>query len=437
MKYALNVIYLGLLAAASPWLLFAAFAHGKYRQGWGCKFLGRVPRPLSQRPCIWLHAVSVGEVNLLQPILTRLANQYPGHECLISTTTKTGFELARRKYSEHVVFYCPLDFSWAVAEAMRRIRPELLVLAELELWPNLITAARRCGAKVAIFNGRLSDRSWRGYRRVKPLLRPLLKSLDAICVQNEVYAQRFVDLGARPESVHVTGSVKFDGAEWDRQNAKTRRLRQLAGFSSHDIIFLAGSTQAPEEQCALETFQELQKKHPRLKLIIAPRHPERFEEVAEILQHGGATWRRRTELTSPENPAASNAPSILLVDVVGELGAWWGAADVGFVGGSMGNRGGQNMIEPAAYGVATCFGPNTRNFRDIVSLLLAANGAVVVPDPAELTEFVGRCLREPAFAENLGRRARHLVLQQRGAADQTLQVLAALLQGGESKQQAA
>ena len=172
MPYLLNIVYLLLIVVCSPWLAYAAIRQGKYRDGWGEKFLGRVPRRAGDRPCIWLHAVSVGEVNLLQPLLTELAQQQPTWECVISTTTRTGFALARKKYAGYQVFYCPLDFTWAVRQAMRRIRPDLFVLAELELWPNLIRAARRQGAKVAVVNGRLSEKSYRGYRRVRPLRAP-------------------------------------------------------------------------------------------------------------------------------------------------------------------------------------------------------------------------------------------------------------------------
>jgi 3-deoxy-D-manno-octulosonic-acid transferase len=315
---------------------------------------------------VWLHAVSVGEVNLLQPLLDEFAQQCPTWECVISTTTRTGYALARQKYTAYRVFYCPLDFSWAVRNALRRIRPHLLILAELELWPNLVRLAGESGARVAIINGRLSDRSYRGYRRIRPLVRRILRSVDLIAAQNTQYAERFQQLGADCKTVVVTGSIKFDGALTDRRNPLTRQLRSLWQLHDRDPVFLAGSTQHPEEQLAVDTFQTLAAAHPRLRLILVPRHPERFDEVAQMLDQRGLDWQRRSQL---DDAAAGPPARILLVDVVGELGAWWGTGLAGFVGGSMGSRGGQNMIEPAAFGVAVSYGPHTSNFRDVVTLL--------------------------------------------------------------------
>ncbi|HEV2969484.1 MAG TPA: 3-deoxy-D-manno-octulosonic acid transferase [Pirellulales bacterium] len=424
MSYLLNVLYLGVLALASPWLLWQGIRKGKYRDGFAAKFLGQVPRRESDRPGIWFHAVSVGEVNLLATLLARIAARRPDCECLISTTTMTGYALARKKYPELTVFYCPLDFTWAVRRAVARIRPTLLVLAELELWPNLVRLSHAAGVKVAIVNGRLSERSFRGYQFCRWLVRPLLERIDYIGAQNQEYAERFTALGARSQTVLVTGSIKFDGAETDRHNPATERLRALAGFALDDIVFLAGSTQDPEESLALAAFRELAPAHPRLQLVLVPRHPDRFAAVAALLDASGIAWQRCTDMdTAPRDPAAR----VLLIDAVGELGAWWGTADIGFVGGSLSNRGGQNMIEPAAYGVAVSFGPNTQNFRDIVAALLAERAAIVVQNGAELTAYVRRALAEPHFAAELGHRAKAFVARQLGATETTLAALLLLL----------
>ena len=256
------------------------------------------------------------------------------------------------------------------------------------------------------------------------LIGPLLQRLDLIAVQNEEYAERFLSLGARPTTVHVTGSLKFDRAQADRESPVVARLRALAGFAPDDIVFLAGSTQEPEESLALNVFRRLSDAHPRLRLVLVPRHPERFQSVAAMLVGSGAYWQRRTELEfGPADPLAR----VLLVDVVGELGAWWGTAKIGFVGGSLSNRGGQNMIEPAAFGVATSFGPNTQNFRDVVAALLSAGGAVEVADGGELFEFVRRCLEDADYATTLGRRAQSFVVAQRGATTRTLNLLLPLI----------
>ncbi len=422
--YLLNATYLALLVVASPWLVWNAWRKGKYREGYAAKLLGFVPARESKRPCVWLHAVSVGEVNLLAPLLKELHTRHPDWECVISTTTHAGFALARTKYAQHTVFYCPLDFTWAVRRALRRLRPSLLVLAELELWPNLIRAAHEHGAKVAVINGRLSAKSFRGYSRIRRFLRPVLSQIDLIAVQNKEYGDRFLALGAPLERVHITGSVKYDGAQTDRRNAGTQKLARLAGIEPEDIVWLAGSTQEPEEAIVLSVFRKLSAEFPRLKLILVPRHPERFEEVAQLLSDSDLPWRRRSQLEDHQRHAPSR---ILLVDAVGELGHWWGTAQIAFVGGSLGLRGGQNMIEPAAYGAAVCFGPNTRNFRDIVDHLLAAQAAVVVQDGRQLEAFVRRVITERDFAALLGTHARRHVAGQLGATARTVTLLAALL----------
>lgn len=437
MPYLLNFLFLLLIILFSPWLAYAAIRKGKYRDGWAEKFLGRVPRRVGNRPCVWLHAVSVGEVNLLQPILSQLTHQRPTGDCVISTTTHAGFVLARKKYAGYQVFYCPLDFTWAVRRAMRRIRPNVLVLAELELWPNLIRGARHQGARVAIVNGRLSENSYRGYRRLRPFVRPVLSRIHLVAVQNECYADRFRDLGARPETVHVTGSIKFDGAETARTNPATENLRRLWGLTDSEFVFLAGSTQEPEEEMALNVFRHTLIDHPHTRLILVPRHPERFDVVAELLDQSGLAWQRRSQLdssrldkqtiTDNSQESRSQRARILLVDVIGELGAWWGTTHAGFVGGSMVGRGGQNMIEPAGYGVATCFGPHISNFRDIVNLLLDAHAAVVVNNESQLQEFIQRCFQQPEFLEDLGSRAQQLVLEQQGATHRTLAHLLPLI----------
>ncbi len=419
----LDAVYLLLLVAASPWLAWKALRKGKYREGFAAKFLGCVPRRTSERPCVWLHAVSVGEVNLLVPLVAELAHGWPDCQCVISTTTMTGMALARTRFAELSVFYCPLDFSFAVRRAMGRIRPDLVVLAELELWPNLIAAACRAGARVAIVNGRLSERSLRGYRRIRPLVARTLGRIDLIAVQTAEYAERFKAIGARDESVRVTGSIKFDGAGSDRSNPETVRLRSLAGLAEGDIVLLAGSTQEPEEEMALAAFRRFGDEFPRLRLILVPRHPDRFQRVAQLLDRaarpgsGGRIWTRAGRTRRPAScwstRSASSRPG--------------GAAQIAFVGGSLGSRGGQNMIEPAAFGCAVSFGPNTQNFRDVVSLLLTVDAAEVIRTPAEFEAWVGLCLADPAYAAALGDRAKTIVAAQRGATGRTVELLEALM----------
>jgi 3-deoxy-D-manno-octulosonic-acid transferase len=424
-SYFLNVVYLAIIAICSPLIIWQAFRTGKYREGYREKLLGLVPRRTGDATCIWIHAVSVGEVNLIAILLRELRATHPDWQFVVSTTSRTGYELARKKYADLCEFYCPLDFSWAVKNAMRRIRPTMLILAELELWPNLIMAAKRHGARVAIVNGRMSDHSFPGYRRIRWLVAAVLRQIDLIAAQNEESASRFRALGAPAHRVCVTGSLKYDGAQTDRTNTRTAALGQLAGIAEDDIVFLAGSTQEPEEQMAIDIFRRLAPQHPRLRLILVPRHPERFDTVAKLLDASGLPWHRRS-LLSP-NSSRLAPRSSLLIDTVGELSAWWGWASIAFVGGSFGTRGGQNMIEPAAYGAAVSFGPNTWNFRDIVAALTAADAAVTVASADELESFVRRCLEDRQYAAALGTRAQQLVRTQLGATSRTVAILESLL----------
>lgn len=421
----LNFVYATIILLGLPWILWAAWRHGKYREGFGEKLFGNAPVRKGDQHCLWLHAVSVGEVNLLGTLIEELHKRSPEFELFISTTTKTGYDLARKKYADHTVFYCPLDFTWAVRRAMQRVRPDALVLAELELWPNLIAAAKEQGASVAIVNGRLSENSHRGYQRITRLIALVLQQINLIAVQDATTAKRFSSLGASRQSVVITGSLKFDGVQTNRDNPRTRELAKMAGISESDIVLLAGSTQAPEEEHALRAFQELLPRFPNLRLVLVPRHPQRFEEVAALLQQSGVAWDRRSLLG--EAKPKKDCTRVLLVDTIGELGAWWGTAQIAFVGGSFGSREGQNMLEPAAYGAAVSFGPRTRNFRDIVSLLLANDGAIVLEEPEHMKTFVERCLEAPQWAADLGTRSQNVVLSHQGATTRTVDLLLEML----------
>ncbi len=425
MGYFLNLIYLLLVLFFSPYLLYQAFRHGKYREGFRAKFFGQVPIREGTNPCVWFHAVSVGEVVLIAPLVAKFRQAHPEYTFVVSTTSRTGHEVAHKKYPDLMVFYAPLDFTWAVRRALCRIRPTMLVLVELEIWPNLIRQANGLGVRLAIVNGRLSDHSFSGYSRLKRWIRPIFSRFDVVMAQDKSSAEHFLQLGVPESRLLVTGSMKYDGAQTDRHNPATQRLFHLTGWTDSQTIFLAGSTQSGEDEAAIATFLALSPRHPELRLILVPRHPERFEEVWRLCEQSGIPSVRRSQLA---DDSAAVTAQILFVDTVGELSAWWGVADIAFVGGSFGNRGGQNMIEPAGFGAAVCFGPNTRNFRDIVATLLSANAAQVVQNGEQLSQFVERCLVHPDDAVALGKRARELVIHQQGAVQMTLETLEKICQ---------
>ena len=424
MPWLLNIIYVALLLAVSPVLMYRRWRLGKYRDGWAEKLWGQLPERNSARPCLWLHAVSVGEVLQLRPLMQQLVIQRPNWEFVITTTTRTGLDVAQKEFPQHTVCYFPLDFSWSVRTALQRVKPSAVVLVELELWPNFIMTADELGIPLALINGRISQKSFRGYRRIRPLLTRLLRRFTLLAVQNMEYAERFLALGAPSDRLHVTGSIKFDGVIPDRSNSKTRELREFFGLQPDEKVFIAGSTQAPEESFALDTWEALRAEHPNLRLILVPRHKERFEEVAQLVLARGLSLRRRSSQdTERRRMRDASTTEALLLDTLGELGACWGLADVAFVGGSLTQRGGQNMLEPAAYGAAVLFGPNTWNFREIVEQLLSHDAARVIRSPQELTDTVRQLILDPKTAWNLGQRAMHLVAAQQGATARTVELL--------------
>ncbi|MGP0068309.1 MAG: 3-deoxy-D-manno-octulosonic acid transferase [Isosphaeraceae bacterium] len=429
MPLALNVIYAAALVIFAPLLVYRWLRAGKYREGWREKLWGDAPWRIGDHPCLWFHAVSVGEVLLLRPLVNEMARRRPRWQVVISTTTSTGLAVARRTYPDLVTFYAPLDFSWATNRAVARVRPTVLALVELELWPNLIRTAKRSGSKVAIINARLSSRSYSGYRSLRIPLRSTLHRIDAVVAQDEDYARRFIELGVPEERVSVTGSVKYDGLESDRNNAKTRALREILGLSPADLIFVAGSTMDGEEAAALAAYRAARQQHPSLRLIVVPRHAERFEDVARWLEAQGETVLRRSQVSGPAARRMNGRPPVILIDTIGELGAVWGLADVAFVGGSLRpGRGGQNMMEPAAYGASVMFGPHTANFRETVDHLLRRNAARRVADVESLTRGLLDDLEDPESAAARGAAGRHFVLAQNGASGRTLAELDRLVE---------
>jgi len=421
MPFLLNLIYATLLAVCSPILLYRSIRTGRYRDGWREKLLGTAPLRIGDRPCVWFHAVSVGEVLLLKSVIGELQRRRPNWDAVISTTTQTGLAVARRTYPDLVTFYAPLDFSWSVRRAIARVRPTVLALVELELWPNLVRSAKDAGARVVIVNGRLSSRSHKGYRKIRRPLGPTLRRLDAVAAQNGEYASRFVDLGVPSSRVRVTGSVKFDGLESDRGNSKTVAIRKALGLAPSELIFVAGSTMAGEEAAALAAYRLAKREHPNLRLVLVPRHAERFDQVAAwLIDQGERVVRRSTRERATDSAGRVGSSTVILVDTLGELAAVWGLADVAFVGGSLlPGRGGQNMLEPAAFGASLLFGSHTSNFREVVEQLRDCGGARVVTDAADLADALLDDLNDPESAAQRGSAARTYVLAQDGASGRT------------------
>ncbi len=418
----LDLLYLFVLALLSPWLAWRAIATGRYRRTLLAKLFGHISVPNPHRkPVAWFHAVSVGEVNLLGTLVPAFRKRHPNWLVVVSSTTDTGLAEARRRFAELPVTVWPLDFSWAVNRALHGVKPALVVLTESEMWPNFLHAAKRLSIPVAVVNARMSPRSFQRLSRVAGLARRLLfDKVARFAIQDEDYAQRFRQLGVAHEKLSTTGSVKYDGASGERDTPQSRELARLLSSRSDGIILLAGSTHAPEESIVLGAFANLRRRFPRLRLILVPRHPDRFEEVARLVERSGLPFVRRSQIVEP----LVEMPAIVLLDTVGELGAAWSLADVGFTGGTLdGHRGGQSMIEPAGYGVPCAFGPHIWNFKDAAKLLVEVGGAIVVKDAIELEAELAKLIADEPLRKRMGSAARELVRRQQGATERTLDVL--------------
>jgi 3-deoxy-D-manno-octulosonic-acid transferase len=417
-----NLALMAALVLGLPWWLMKMATAQKYREGLAER-LGRVPARLRPaRPVVWIHAVSVGEVLAVSRLVGELTAALPGHSVLISTTTRTGQALARDRFGEGRVFYCPLDLPWAVRAYLKALKPQMLVLTETEFWPNLLRGCRRRGIPVAVVNARISDRSWPRYRRTAVLWRGFLAGIDRVLAQSAVDAERLRAMGCPAEAVTVAGNLKFDVRPATESEA-VRVLRRVAGGLG---LLVAGSTLEGEEATLLEIWPELLKREPKLAMVLAPRHPERFAAVAALLTGSGVRWQRRSEW--PENgPAEPLRPGeIVLLDTIGELAGVYALARVAFVGGSVVAAGGHNPLEPAQFGVAIVMGPSTHNFRAITDDLLA-HDAVRIADRAELGVALAELLADPKEAREMGERARAVFESQAGATERSVEALTGLL----------
>ena len=412
-----------------PYWLYQILRHGKYRTGFAER-MGRVParliRAQSAAPrVIWVHAVSVGEVLAVSGLLERMRRELPQFRMLVSTTTDTGQELARKRFGEDNVFYFPMDFAFAIRPYLRALQPELVVLAETEFWPNFLRQAHLAGARIAVVNARISDRSWPRYRRFRWALRRMLVHIDRFLAQTEEDRARLQSIGAEALRIAVTGNLKFD-VNLPGPPPLIEDLRRALAAEGAGPVVVCGSTVDDEEPVLLKAFENVRVGHPRAVMILAPRHPERFDDVAILLQRLNMPSHRRS-LWAGE-PLAGG---VFLVDSIGELAALYCLADVAFVGGSLVPRGGHNIIEPAQHGVAIIVGPHTENFRDIVALF-QSHDAVRIVGLSELPLTLMHLLANDAERKVLGCRAGETMRSQMGATARTLAGLKTLLRDERS-----
>ena len=425
--YALYSALLSLLLLISlPYWLLQMARLGKYRAGLAER-LGQVPerlhRDFSGRPVVWVHAVSVGEVLAVSALLERLRAE-GAVRVVISTTTQTGQRLARQRFGEENVFYFPIDLPLAIGTYLRALRPKVVVLAETEFWPNFLHMAHRSGARVVVVNARISDRSFPRYRRFRALLRRVLSNVDQFLAQSEEDAQRLIAVGAMPERVAVSGNLKFDVAP-PRSLPFVEELRAELASAKAGPTLVAGSTVEGEEPFVLAAFRQIWTANPGARLILAPRHKERFAAVAALVAESGMPFALRSE-----SCIAHDKWRVLLLDSIGELATVYSLADVALVGGSLVPRGGHNILEPAFYGVPIIVGQHTENFRDIIALFRREK-AVIECAPAELTSHLQQLFADKNLRTQLGTRACSVLQKQRGATARTHDALHAILKGAE------
>src|ERR1051326_3046132 len=426
------LLSLGLLLF-SPYFLFQALAHRKYIDGLRER-LGFIP-PLNRQPVIWLHCVSVGETQAARPLVERLRHEWPQHALVVSTVTLTGQKLARDLFRTQAarVFYFPFDWRWSVRRVLRAINPAVVLVMETELWPNFLRECRTREVPVAVVNGRISRKSFARYRRVRFFLRRVLEDVTIAVMQSEKDAARLRELGGT--KVVVAGNLKFDVGIVDLQPD----LRSRFGLKADAPLVLAASTHAPEEKIVLDSFKRLRRtvdaeEALRARLMIAPRKPERFAEVAALIEASGLSWARRT--SAPQ--ATDTDAEVILLDTIGELPSVYEFATVVFVGGSIVDRGGHNVLEPAAHGVAVVTGAHTHNFHAIVDLLNEANAIVQLPPVegaeavATLTEVFQRLLIDTEWRRGLGARAKQIVDDNQAAVERTMKMIAPLFSASQS-----
>lgn len=419
----MRIIYSLLFYLALPFIYIRLWWKGRkipaYRQRWAER-LGFIPA-LGGQPCIWLHAVSVGELIAARPLILALRQHYPTRNLVITCMTATGSAIASQYQDEKIHHvYVPYDVPGAIKRFLQRVNPCLAIVMETELWPNLHHYTAQWGASILIANARLSQKSMQGYQRIPFLVRPMLHDITRIAAQSSDDAARFITLGADPERTAIWGNIKFDIPVPTDLVKQGQELR--AGWQGPRPVVIAASTHAGEEEQVLQAFDELRKKLPETLLILVPRHPNRFDEVALLCQKRGYNYVRRSEQKN-----CNLEHQIFLGDTLGELFLYYAAADVAFVGGSLVPVGGHNLLEPAAIGLPIVTGPQLFNFTEISQLLRQAEAVVSVDNDRELARIWLQLLTDSDRSQEMGKRAVAVVEKNRGALDKHLAYIATVI----------
>ncbi len=437
-----SILVLIVAVLASPWFIYQALRYKKYVGSLGQR-MGYLPVSFNMDgdDSIWIHAVSVGEVLTARPLISDLKRRYPNLRMFLSTTTMAGQQLARRNVQDvDAVFYFPFDLGFVVRRTLDLVRPKLFIMMETEIWPNLLRECRARGVKTAVVNGRISARSFPRYRMIRPMMRRVLAHIDKFLVQSEESARRFIDLGADPARVVVTGSLKFDSLELSstalqagapaarsvrggvEARARDRVLRYFRVPAARPVI-VSGSTMKGEEVAVLRAFRRVRTAAPNTLLVLAPRNPERFAEAEQLARQEGWKVARRSDLAVDAEPRVD----VVVLDTIGELATIYQIATVVFVGGSLVATGGHNVLEPAVFGKPIVFGPHMENFLEIAEAFVSNGAGVQLTGEADLEEAFLSLMGDPVRRARLGAAARALVEANRGANDKSVTVLSTLL----------
>lgn len=427
MRFLIDLLYLITIIIISPKFIYRMIRQGRYRSGWDQR-LGKITRKNPEKKCIWIHAVSVGEVNATKTLIEALQNQFCDYEIVISSTTDTGLARAKALYAgSFSVFYFPFDVSWIMQRVFDRINPAICLLIELEVWPNLTRIAKSRNVPVVVVNGRLSDKSYPRYKLIKPAAKWMFKKIDLVLAQTEEYAQRFRHLGCPADKVMVTSSLKYDTAQITDEVEGTDELRKKLNIDS-ERVWVAGGTGPGEEQILLEVFAKLKKQQrfADLRVAIVPRKPERFDEVAALAGQFGFGLVRYSSIKE-SNKKVSGKPAVILGDTMGDLKKFYSLGTVVFVGRTLVRMGGSDMMEPTALGKCTIFGPHTFNFKQTVNVLLKSAGAIEVKDSRELFETIQKCLDDDVLRGKTAHNGQEVIKQNQGATQKTVDEITKLL----------
>jgi 3-deoxy-D-manno-octulosonic-acid transferase len=420
-------LYCIALVLFSPKILYRRLFQNRYRGGWNQR-RGYINRGHPNKQCIWIHAVSVGEVNAARTLIEQLVQQMPEYEIVLSSTTDTGLARAEALYGQdYSVFYFPFDFSWIMKRAFRCLNPAMILLMELEIWPNMASIAKEKNIPIVVVNGRLSDKSFPKYQKIRGITKAMFRKVSLVLAQTEEYANRFIDLGCMQDKVIVTRSLKYDTAQTDGAVDGADRLAEQIHLLK-EPLWVAGGTGPGEEKMILNTFAKLKKQNgcEDLRLAIVPRKPERFDEVAALIDEAGFGFVRYSVLKKNDS-ITTGKPTVILGDTMGDLKKFYALATVVFVGRTLVPMGGSDMMEPTALGKCTLFGPHTFNFKQTVEVLLAGHGAIEATDEADLFDKTLQCLINPDFARRVGSQGQTVIRQNQGATQKTLTAIRSIL----------